>query len=89
MTALLLLFILAGPMCGDCDDSGDVTIDEIVRVVSFALGAPSCNYDCSKCAAGEQCWELFACEGGPVSFCIADDDDIYRCGQEAGCEVGP
>jgi hypothetical protein len=38
-----------GPCVGDCDDSGTVTISEVIQLVNFALGTST---DCSTCPNG-------------------------------------
>ena len=38
------------PCIGDCDDNGNVTVDEIITLVNIAFGAP----DVSGCASGDR-----------------------------------
>jgi hypothetical protein len=37
---------------GDCDGSGDVTVNEIIIMVNIALG----NVGIDTCTAGDECW---------------------------------
>ncbi|MBI3782282.1 MAG: DUF3604 domain-containing protein [Deltaproteobacteria bacterium] len=49
--SILLLSAMAGAVCvGDCNASGDVTVDEIVRIVGIALG----QSDLSVCASADR-----------------------------------
>jgi len=77
-------------MCGDCDNSGRITVAELVRAVGNALEPPtdecaecftSCFPTLDDCPCPRTCTEFFEADGliCAASICVESDEQVRRC----------
>lgn len=78
MTKLLLVGLVVGQLCGDCDGDGQVLVAEVVRVVNNALAGP-----CACLGCPDTCREFPEHDGVQcdLSVCVGDEQrcvEAYR-----------